>query len=97
MGIAEQVPVSSPAGPHGARRPGLGGAVVRIAGSLVRLVWAVSAAAAYWAWGHYRATAAFRRALRQAGLPPEAVARLTQRYGSVGPLQLLRQVLARRG
>lgn len=71
--------------------------MLRISGSLVRLVWCVGTVAAYWAWGHYRATAAFRRALHQAGLPPEAVARLTQRYGSVGPLQLLRQVLARRG
>ena len=96
MGIAEQVPVSSPQRPDGARRPGLGAAMLRIAGSLVRLVWAVSAIATYWAWGHYRATAAFRRALRQAGLPAEAVTRLTQCYGSVGPLQLLRLARARR-
>lgn len=96
MGSAARVPVSSPERPGGARRPGVGAAGLRIAGALVRLGWSVSAMAAYWAWRHYRATAAFRRALRQAGVPPEAVARLTQCYGSVGPLQVLRQALIRR-
>ena len=80
--------------PERARGQGLGGLIGRIALALARLVGQLLLLAVYWPWTHHRATAAFRRALREAGLPPEAVARLTANYAATGsPRQLLRLAL----
>ena len=81
-------------GPVGERRQGVVGISLHIGGSLLTAVGRMIGLAAYWPWAHFRATAAFRRALRQSGLPPAAVARLTQNYAAAGsPRQILRRVL----
>lgn len=76
--------------PASRRAPGPG-AGVRIAVALAHLVGQTLLLTVYWPWTHLRATAAFRRALREAGLPPDAVARLTADYSASGsPVQWLR-------
>ena len=81
-----------------ARHPGTGLALVRVAALLARLVAQTVGLALYWPWAHHRGTAAFRRALRQAGLPPEVVARLSESYASAAsPWQMLHQVMGRGG
>ena len=88
--------MTAPVSDH-ARVRGPGHTVVRIAVAAAQLIGQLLLLAAYWPWAHYRATAGFRRALRQAGLPPEAVARLAETYASAGsPVELLRLALKTR-
>ena len=80
--------------PQRERWRGSGGIVLRIALALLGLVGRLAAFVVHWPWAHHRATTAFRRALREAGLPPEAVERLARTYASAGnPRLLLRLAL----
>ena len=65
-------------------------ALLRPLASLLRLVGQLLLLSGYWTWRHRRATAALRRALREAGLPPEAVIRLSRGYAALGPLEIVR-------
>jgi hypothetical protein len=85
------------AAPHQGHAPTTVAAIWRLAAAGVRLVTGTAVLAGYWAWARWRATVAYRRELRRAGLPPAAVARLTKAYGDAGGLrQVARMAMGRR-
>ncbi len=88
------------AGPLGSRphRSGRdGAALLRATIAASRLAAAPPRLIVHWLWMRRRGTAAFRQALRQAGLPPRAVASLVRSYtGSVSPVHLWRLLRTRR-
>ena len=83
-----------PAEPRGA---GLGWTLVQIGIGLCALLGRGLGLLLYWPWAHRRATAAFRRELKRAGLPAAGIARLTATYAAAGnPWLLLRLALGNR-
>ncbi len=77
-------PLSRAAAPPAPPVPATGVSVARAAAAVGRLVLGLLFVVARLPLAHARAVGAFRRALREAGLPPEAAARLARQYGEAG-------------
>lgn len=70
--------------PPVAQVPSTGASVVRAGAALGRLILGLGGLAARLPLARARAVRGFRRALREAGLPPDAANRLARQYGEAG-------------